>query len=119
MADSTKVEVEYEPLKIIRRQAATTADESPSRVQPNFDNSPEIAVANRFKERTNLRDQLCTLKYRCALSLCILLVLLLETIVRRVEQALQTNSGAYLNGTIIETLTNLTKNGGLAVQSTV
>ena len=33
--------------------------------------------------------QLCNLKYKCATSLTILLVLLLEAIVRRIEEALK------------------------------
>lgn len=48
-----------------------------------------------------VREQLCQLKTKCALSLCILLVLLLEAIVRRVEHSAKT----YITSAYNETFT--------------
>ena len=73
----------------------------------NFESTTEKTI-----RQGNIRDQLCTLKYRCALSLFILMILLLETIIRRVEQSLQTNTVAYLNGTLFEQLLNISKSNG-------
>ena len=45
--------------------------------------------ASQPSESEEVRTQLCNLKYKCATSLSILLVLLLEAIVRRIEEALR------------------------------
>lgn len=41
------------------------------------------------EEREAVHSQLCNLKYKCATSLCILVVLLLEALMRRIEQYLK------------------------------
>ena len=48
-----------------------------------------FAVGAQQPERDEVHTQLCNLKYKCATSLSILLVLLLEAIVRRIEEALR------------------------------
>ena len=46
----------------------------------------DIHSLNSVKEKTVFKEQLCQLKYKCAVSLMILVVLLFETIVRRLEE---------------------------------
>lgn len=49
--------------------------------------------------RRTLREQLGELKVKCAASLCILLVLLIEVVVRRIEQTVAKHTYGYLNAT--------------------
>ena len=51
-----------------------------SRAPAESDASESPSIGAQFK------TQLCQLKYRCAISLCILFVLLFETILRRIEE---------------------------------
>ena len=56
-----------------------------------------------FTSKTQfIRHQLGELKIKCAASLCILLVLLFETLVRRIEQSYIESSPAVLNSTKLE-----------------
>ena len=60
--------------------------------QPSESDKLKVAFAvgaSQPSESEEVRTQLCNLKYKCATSLSILLVLLLEAIVRRIEEALR------------------------------
>lgn len=63
-------------------------------VHPRSELFSQVAVENR--------EQLCNLKYKCAASLCILIILLLETFVRRLEDSFKPGNivGGGENGTL-------------------
>lgn len=52
----------------------------------------QLHTSERREGRLAVREQLCNLKYKCMVSLSILVVLLLETIVRRVEDSVKNPS---------------------------
>lgn len=52
----------------------------------------QLQTSERREGRLAVREQLCNLKYKCMVSLSILLVLLLETIVRRIEESVKNPS---------------------------
>lgn len=49
----------------------------------------QVQSADRYEGRLMLKEQLCNLKYKCIVSIAILLVLLLETIARRIEESVK------------------------------
>jgi len=67
-------------------------DESEPRSRPVAGKRAQVAGS----ESHQVRQQICQLKYKCAFSLCILLVLLTETVVRRLEEGVQKQEGGVL-----------------------
>lgn len=49
----------------------------------------QVQSADKYEGRLMLKEQLCNLKYKCIVSIAILLVLLLETIARRIEESVK------------------------------
>ena len=46
---------------------------------------PIFSTHGRSEQEPELHQQICNLKYKCATSLCILVVLLLKALMRRIE----------------------------------